>query len=340
MAYVFDRQGSPTGVDADALELFKVKFATEVETSFKAQTIMDQFTEKVTIQNGKGYEFPILGDMHAIRHSPGTTLAGQKGTRDKRTINLDKRLVVPKWIPQIDILMDHTNQRSKYASFMAHALATQYDIDLMREVIKGARAPATWGDLGTNVDGVVGGSQIVDDAFIVEATVGSANGVDQAKALAAGIFEAAAEFDKKNIPKNGRNLMLRPDEYYVLFQNLDLINQWYGGRGSIAEGNILKIAGFNIIENNLLPSDNTDGAVDNEGDLDPHGVDASQTVAIAFTNESLGTVELQGIFFSEDFHTENISYLMYATYIVGHGYLRPEACLELKLDTLTLAQKQ
>lgn len=339
MAIVMDRQGSSTGLDATALQLFKVKFATEVETAFHKKTVMEQYTNKVVIPNGKGWEFPILGTMAAEYHNPGEQVEGATGSRDVRTIYLDKRLIVSKWVPQIDILMDYTNQRSKYANEMAYALAVRYDIDLMIEIIKGARASDTWGDNGATVNGVVGGTEVVSDSFIVNSVSGAADGTEQAKALAAGIFEAAAEFDKKNIPDMGRKLMLRPDEYYVLFQNLDLINQWYGGRGSIAEGNILRIAGFDILKNNLLPSTDTTSDVDKYGDALPHTVDATKTIGIAFTGESVGTVQLQGMYFSEEYHQDRISYLMFSTMIVGHGYLRPEACLELKLDTLTLAAK-
>lgn len=305
----------------DERALFLKVFAGEVLTSFERNNIMLKLTNVRTIKHGKSASFPLVGQIGAHYHTPGEEILGQKVNHGERIISIDELLIADAFIADIDEAMNHYEVRSIYSTEMGRVLAKTMDQNIMKELVKSARASNVIPD-------IPGGTELENDKFKV-GTGGADDLEEQTKALAEAIFTAAQTFDEKDIPEEGRYMVFRPAEYYALAQNKDLINKWYGGTGAISEGNILKVAGFTILKSNNVPKTD-DSATDTR-----HGVDASKTIGLGFTKDAVGTVKLMDLSLQSEWDIRRQGTLMVARYAVGHGVLRPDCAIELKLDTLT-----
>lgn len=321
-AYNVSRLGQQNQA-GDELALFMKIFAGEVLTSFERNNIMMALTSNRTISQGKSASFPVTGQIGSKYHIPGEEITGSKMGHNERVISIDGLLISDAFIANIDEAMNHYDVRSIYSTEMGRELAKRMDINILKEIIKASRATAV-------VDGLPDGTQVTNDAFKNDGgTAGASTTKEQAEALATGLFSMAQTFDEKDVPEANRVAVFKPAEYYVLAQNLDLINNLYGGRGAIADGNIVKVAGIDIRKSNNLPTTDTTSSDTH------HGVNAEKTVGVALTKEAVGTVKLMDLALEKDYQVERQGTLMVAKYAVGHGVLRPECAGEFKLDTLS-----
>jgi hypothetical protein len=322
MAYDVSRLGEVNTAGGDAKELFMKIFAGEVLTAFETNNLMMGLTSTRTISQGKSASFPVTGKIGSSYHTPGEEITGSKIGHNERIISIDGLLISDAFIANIDEAMNHYDVRSIYSTEMGRELAKRMDINVLKETVLAARASSA-------VDGLPGGTEIINDSFQNDGGVeGAATTQEQAEALAAGLFTLAQTFDEKDVPEQNRVVIFKPAEYYILAQNLDLINNLYGGQGAIAEGNIIKVAGITIEKSNNLPTTDT-SSTDTY-----HGVDSTKTVGVGLTKEAVGTVKLMDLALEKDYQVERQGTLMVAKYAVGHDTLRPECARELKLDTL------
>jgi hypothetical protein len=299
----------------DDKALFLKLFAGEVITQFEQKAYTLDKHHVRTISNGKSASFPVVGKMPAAQyHTPGSEIVGQNVPGAEVIITVDALLLSHVFIADIDEAMNHYDVRSIYSNIMGEKLANAFDLNIMREIILGAR-------MGSVVTGGDSGSSIVDAALV------SATADTKANAWIDRIFEAAATFDNKNAPKE-RFLAVKPSTYYFLTRWVDangfsLTNQDYGTQGSVADGNILKVAGFTIVPCNTLPS------IDYSTEA-YHAVNASTTQAIAWTPDAVGTVKLMDMSVQSDWDIRRQGTLMVARYAYGHKTLRQECCYEFK----------
>jgi len=307
---------------SDTRELFLKIFAGEVLTSFERHNMLLPLTNVRTITHGKSASFPLVGKIGAEYHTPGTEITGLNVNHAERIITIDDLLISHAFIADIDEAMNHYDVRSIYSTEMGRKLATQMDQNIFKEIIKSARSSSLLDD-----EDAPGGIEIANDKFKIGAG-GAENLKEQTEALASAIFLMAQRWDENDIPEEGRYVAFRPAEYYALAQNLDLINSLYGGSGAIREGNIVKVAGITILKSNNIPktNDKTDKY---------HEVDASKTIGVGFLKDAVGTVKLMDLSMQAEWDIRRQGTLMVARYAVGHGPLRPECAIELKLDTLT-----
>ena len=182
--------------------------------------------------------------------------------------------------------------------------------DVYSEMIKGARAATpyvTGGKLGT----------IINIAGYAAMTT-----TEKGIALASAIFDMRVALTNNNVSAQGRKLDVRPEQYAVLAQNVDLINKEIGGIGAIADGTILRVAGIEIYEGTTVP--NSDGTAETF-----HGVDASNTLGVGFTKDSVGTVDALSLKVESEYFTKRSATYYKASLAVGHKFLRPETCVEI-----------
>lgn len=208
----------------------------------------------------------------------------------------------------------HYDARSIYANQMGNKLAIQYDLNVLKEVILGARASALVTDGN--------GGSVIEDS-----NLGSTTDDTKAQALIDGIFAAAEALDEKDAPET-RYAVLKPAEYYLLVKTMQsngfsAISSEIGGQGSFAAGSVMAIGGVTILKSNNLPT------TDLSGDT-YHGVNASTTKGVVFTPEAAGTVKLMDLATEAEYDIRRQGWLMVAKMAVGHGYLRPECCVELR----------
>jgi hypothetical protein len=201
--------------------------------------------------------------------------------------------------------MNHYEVRSTYSSEIGHQLAKVMDANIAQVMALTAREAAT-------ITGEAGGTTLANADYPTDSAV-----------LAAGLFDAQQTLDEKNVPDSDRNAFFLPAQYYLLAQNVTVINQWYDGKGSISEGTILKIAGLPIVKTNAIPQTNvTTGPEAYKGDF-------SKTVGLVAHKGACGTVKLLDMSSEMEYDIRRQGTLMVSKYAVGHGILRPEAAVEL-----------
>jgi hypothetical protein len=238
------RLGAQDGT-TNPLELFKVEYGLQVMKNFRENLNFTSATKVKTISNSKGYEWPLLSEVTAKYHTPGARVASMKPVRGNRTIYIDDTIVSAVEVDEIDKLMNHTDEMSQYSEKQGYELAKIYDLAVAAEVIKGALVAPSSDDLVKTTNIGKGGNYL-------ETKIDSAT--DPAAALLAAILQLGQSLDEKQVPRRGRTLALKPKYYWLLFNNIDLINSLHPGIGNIANGTMMKVAGFNIIESTNFPT--------------------------------------------------------------------------------------
>ena len=307
--------------------LFRDIFAGEILTAFAKSNIMLDKHMVRTITEGKSASFPVVGGIGARYHVPGTEITGQRVNRNQRVITVDELLISDVFIADIEEAKNHYDVRSIYSTEMGRKLSNVFDKNVIIELIKAARSSAVIPD-------GFGGAQLADDKMKIADSVGAEDVKEKASAIAAKLFEAAAILDEKDVPEEDRYAVFRPADYYALVQNTDVINRDWGGAGIYSDGKVWRVAGIEILKSNNLVKTNTADAEDPDYN-EFHNVDASQTVGLVWHKGAVGTVKLMDLSLQSAWDIRRQGTLIVARYAVGHGILRPECTVELKLDTFT-----
>lgn len=299
------RVGQVNGA-GDAKSLFLKTWSGEVLVAFEeANVVLNRHLTR-QLASGKSAAFPATWKVTASYHTPGATIVGQTSNVNERVISIDDLLIAPVFIPSIDEAMNHFDYRSIYSTEAGRALAKQWDINVLQVGILAARASAT-------ITGGNGGSNVVNANF---GTSGSA--------LASGLFSAAQALDEKDVPGMERAAYFKPAQYYLLAQNLNAINEDWGGKGSYSEGSVIKIADIEIVKTNHLPSTNV-----NTGPSAYQG-DFTNTRGLVMHKAAAGTVKLMDLATEMEYQIREQGTLLVSKYAIGHGILRPECAVELK----------
>ena len=326
-----NRIGQINGAGADNA-LFLKKWAGEVMVAFeKKQVMMDKHLVR-HLKDGKSSQFPATGRVTGEYHAgDGTELDPAAPLQAEIVISADDTLLAQVSLGEHDEALNHYDARSIYTGEMGKELARLFDLHVMIEGLKGAAATAT-------VTGEPGGTQIVNDFFKNDGGAsGSTTDAEVAQNLVDGLFQAAEQLDDNNVDQEGRFCVLRPQDYYILVKEMQTngfsaIHSDIGGRGSIAEGTVMKLAGITIISSPYLPKTNVGAA----GLFQFHGGDYSKTIGLIWTAPAIGTVKWRDMNMDSQWLLRNLAWLFVSKYIVGHGFLRPESLIELKLNTLTV----
>lgn len=302
---VYSPIGSNNG-GSDVRELFLKTSTGEVLSAFaKDAEFMDKHMVR-TISSGKSAQFPATGrKAEASYHTPGTEILGSEFKQSERVITIDNILQANHFFSDIDEAMTHFDVRSPVTQQIGEVLAQAFNTNVAVCALLGARASGV-------VDGMPGGSKLVNADFKTDSN-----------AMAEGIFGAATTLDEKYIPDSERNAFVKPAQYYALAQNTKVINKDWDGRGSYAEGSVVKIADIPIIKAKHLPSTNiTSGLAKYQGDF-------SNTAALVMHKGAVGTVKLMDMALTSDRLPTRLGEIMIARYAMGHDYLRPECSVEL-----------
>jgi len=351
--------------DADAL--FLKVFSGEIITTFEKYNVMMPLHRVRTIQSGKSATFPVTGVAGAQYHTPGesvlsetanSTLYGsassggtvnqaftaQTGTTSKylnrfkhneKIIFIDDVLVSSVFVADIDEMKNHYDVRSIYSTEIGRALAYTADKNLIRSVIAGARKTTDR----------FGGST-VGDGYLGARIRAGGDATPTGGELLDAFFTAAQKMDEANVPSEDRYAILPPGEYYKMVNSQsDAINRDYAGEGSVAKGEIIRVAGIQIMKSNHVPTadertsggtpDPLHGATGIKNDVTGtandgySGLDYSSTRGIIFHREALGTVKLMDLSLESEYIMERLGTLMLAKYAMGHNVLREECCYEL-----------
>lgn len=309
-----------TNGSGDRLNLFLKVFGGEVITAFQRKTVMNDKVMLRNIASGKSAQFPVLGRTTASYHTPGAEILGQNDIRSAEVvINIGGFLVTSQFVAEIDEIISHFDVRGPYAEQMGEALAIQMDTDLLKQTIKGARSA----NVNTQLPG---GTQIGTNGL-------SGTGINYATNgdhLAEAIFLAAQALDEKNVPQSDRYAVVRPAQYYNLVKATKNINKDWNGAGSFADGTVVKIAGIPIFMSNNLPSTDLSAATGAAaGWNNSLQGDYSDTTAVVFHKSATGLLKAKDLAVETTWDPRRLGTLMTARYAIGHGSLRPDACVEI-----------
>jgi hypothetical protein len=300
------RSGQINGAgDVDAL--FLKVFGGEVMTAFEEYNVFLDKQMVRSIASGKSAQFPATWKVNAAYHTPGAEIVGQTSNVAERVIVIDDLLIADVFLASIDEAKKHYEVRSVYSMEAGRALAKKMDTNCAQVGVLAARAAAT-------VTGGNGGSQLTNAAYATDGAV-----------IAGGIFEAAQKLDEKDVPESDRYAFFKPAQYSLLAQTTNVINRDWGGSGVYAEGSVLKVSGVSIVKTNHLPSTNVaTGPAAYQGDF-------TNTRGLVMNKGAIGMVKLLDLAVSADWDFRRRGWLIVGEYAVGHGILRPECSVELKI---------
>jgi len=301
----------------DSSALFLKVYAGEVLTAFEqASVTMDKHVIR-SINSGISAQFPLVWKTAATEYAyingagdTGTTGIALDGTiihKNEKVISIDGLLIADHFVNNLDEAMSQFEVRSIYAKEAGIALGTQWDQNVLQQGVLGARS-------STLITGGNGGSVLTNASY---GTSGST--------LGSGLFDAAEQLDENNVPESDRYMFIRPAQYYLMAETTDLINRDWGGSGVYSEGEVMKVAGIHIVKTNNLPISNISSA-----QVTAHDGNFSTTKALVMHKSSVATVKLLNLAVETEYSIKNQGWIIVAKYAMGHGFIRPEGCVEFK----------
>jgi len=295
--------------------LFLKVFSNEVLASFLKENKMLGMTTVRTISSGKSAQFPVTGTVSASYHTAGNEITGQAIKHNEKVINIDNMLLADAFVAEIDELRNHYDVRSEYAKQLGQALANTTDKYLLSLAILASQASA-------NITGGVGGYSITD-----------ADANTNADSLIGSIFEAIQRLDENNVPSSDRFIVVAPDQYYQLANVDKLVNRDFSDQaGDFAKGTVMSIGGVPVIKSNTGTSVyNTDLSASISGANNTYNGDFTNYYATVFHKSAIGTVKLKDMVMEATYDPRRLGTLMTARMAMGHGILRPESAVSIKI---------
>lgn len=318
-------------LSGDQRALFMDLFAGEVITQFEQKNLMMNKHRVKTIKNGRSYEFPMVGTTGAKYHVPGEMIQADKLAHSKRRVTIDELLISPVFIDRLDEAMNHFDVRSIYTKECANALSNVADRNILRTAVKASFITTEAAATAAGLNPVLG------ETFTNNVTLGAAGDELKGDALVRALFKAREEFDKKDVTGEPF-VILRPEQYYSLFNTTDTSKLFYmnkdvGGVGSIATATIPMVAGMKVYMSNHLPNTNESTALagDPESAVRPGAYrgDFSKVVGLVMTEEAIATVKLFDLATEMEYQIERQGTLIVAKYAMGHNILRPACAISI-----------
>lgn len=303
--------------------LFLKVFAGEVLTSFERASKTQGADMERSISSGKSATFPVMGRVGASYHTAGAEITGSDINHNEKVITINDLLISSVFLSNIEEAKNHWDVRSAYSQEIGRALAFTKDKHILQTIGQAAQASANVGDAG------YASGTVLTNTGIASATASTA-----ANAMIDSLFDAAKQLDANYVPSEGRKCFMRLEEYYKLANATNAVNVDFSGKGSIADGKVLKIAGIELVPVAHFVSSNVNSGVDQgsatAGGSNPQAVDLSNYVALVSHPSAVGTVKLMDLGVEKEYDIRRQGTLMVAKYAMGHGVLRPEAAVGIK----------
>ena len=303
--------------------LFLKVFAGEVLTSFERASKTEGADMVRSISSGKSATFPVMGRVGASYHTAGAEITGSDINHNEKVITINDLLISSVFLSNIEEAKSHWDVRSAYSQEIGRALAFTKDKHILQTIGQAAQASANVADTS------YASGTVLSNTGIASATASTA-----ANAMIDSLFDAAKQLDANYVPSEGRKCFMRLEEYYKLANATNAVNVDFSGKGSIAEGKVLKIAGIELVPVAHFVSSNVNSGVDQgsatAGGSNPQAVDLSNFVALVSHPSAVGTVKLMDLGVEKEYDIRRQGTLMVAKYAMGHGVLRPEAAVGIK----------
>ena len=303
--------------------LFLKVFAGEVLTSFERASKTEGADMVRSISSGKSATFPVMGRVGASYHTAGAEITGSDVNHNEKVITINDLLISSVFLSNIEEAKNHWDVRSAYSQEIGRALAFTKDKHILQTIGQASLASANVSDSGYGAG-----------ATITNTGIASATDATAANAMIDALFGAAKQLDANYVPSEGRKCFMRLEEYYKLANATNAVNVDFSGKGSIAEGKVLKIAGIELVPVAHFVSSNVNSGVDQgsatAGGSNPQAVNLTNYVALVSHPSAVGTVKLMDLGVEKEYDIRRQGTLMVAKYAMGHGVLRPEAAVGIK----------
>ena len=303
---------------SDTLAGYLKIFAGETITAFARASVTEGRHMERTIEHGKSAQFPVFGRAKAAYLKPGKSLDDIRENipGNERVIHIDGLLTTSQLITDIDDAMSHVDVRGEYARQMGEALAIAKDAAVLAEAAKLVVEDTE------NITGLGKGKVITKTVASEDIGITEAYG----KAIVSMLLEAKAALSKNKVPQTDRYCFITPEGHASLVASLVAINRDFGAVATITEGNVLRVAGFDVIECPHL----TEGGVDAANVLQGAGhifpaAHKNDTVCVIMHRTAVGTVKLKDLALEQARRAEYQADMLVAKYAMGHDGLRPEA---------------
>ncbi len=304
--------------DADKLALALKVFSGETLTAFQRTSVTSGRVMERTIASGKSAQFPVFGRTKAHYLKAGQNLDDLRENikQNERVIKLDGLLTADTLIFDLDEFIAHYDFRSPYAAELGNALAISHDASVLAELAKEAL------NTQENVEGNGKGGVITTklDAGVV--------GINKQTGLAIyqTLLEAKAKMSNNYVPATERYAYLDPEYHSALASAVDFLNRDYGASGTILEGNVIRLAGFDILEcpHIVRGGDDNANVIQGEGHVFPTQYADKHPIIICHKTAA-GVLRLKNLSMETGRRIEFQADQMIAKMAVGMGGLRPEA---------------
>jgi len=297
----------------DSNNLFLKVWSGEVMATFNKKTVMKERHRIRNISSGSSAQFPAIGRVNAGYHQPGQVILGQAVNQGEKVITIDDLLVTDVFLSNYEEAKNHYEVRGEYTRQMGDALAQVYDTNLFGMAFKAIAA------------GTAGA--VTEQGSATRVAIGTAT--PTITQIIDAIYTAAAAFDAGSIPDEDRTVFVTPTVYWDLIQDGSFLDRDFGGEGngSKADGNLMKVAGFEVVPtNNMALQHGTatlSGSQAGSATTD-YDHDARTYVAMVMQKQGLGSVHLMDIASESEYQIERQGTLMLSRMAIGHGVLRPE----------------
>lgn len=304
--------------DAEKLALALKVFSGETLTAFQKTSVTTGRVMERTIASGKSAQFPVFGRTKAHYLKSGQNLDDLRENieQGERVIKLDGLLTADTLIFDLDEFIAHYDFRSPYAAELGNALAISHDASVLAEIAK--EALNTQENVAGNGKGGVLTTTL--DSGVV--------GINKQTGLAIyqTLLKAKAEMAKNYVPATERYAYLDPEYHSALASAVEFLNRDYGASGTILEGNVIRLAGFDILECPHITRGGDDNAnvLQGEGHAFPSAYADKHPIIICHKTAA-GVLRLKNLSMESGRRIEYQADQMIAKMAVGMGGLRPEA---------------
>jgi hypothetical protein len=287
-------------------------FSGEVLKAFDKKIIALPLVKNRTVSQTKSVQFPVTGALSGTTaHTPGDTVVPDTMTFNERVITIDQRYYKSIFLDDFEQAMMHFEQRGEIAKQIAEAIATVIDKAVFTKILEAADGTVTALAGTTQQDG--------QTAIVAELKVGAATQQAAGDALVAELFDIQASLNGRDVPSEGRTLVVDSRVYYALLQSTRGINQDFTAKanGGVDTGEIMNIAGFQILWTNHLPF--VDYTVPVAGE--------SKIKGLVFTADVMGVAKFMDVTSEANYLPKELGTLMTSYYSLGMGVLDPTSAV-------------
>lgn len=300
-------------------------FSGKVEAVLPMATKLWERMAKMTITQGKSFQFPFIGSKGYIEHTAGAEIEGDADPiSEERTVAVDdKEIISPVWFTKPAMDIAHYDPVPEAARQCGLAIGRALDSRGFRMIAKGARKSERGGGEFSAGNLVRRNAASVAAAYPVSAT-GSRNFQDD-------LASAGQTLREKNVGEDGWVCYITPYLHRVLTRDNVIVNRDYIDplTNQKLSQVISRVENFEIVVTNNLPSTNvTTGESAYQGNF-------SYTAALCTAGpDALGCVQFGGV--NTDGPTwkdTKRSYFANAAWFGGMKWLKPEYCVEIYANT-------